>query len=72
MNKRELGFALIGLGTGLLFAVAAIVEFLFQFHNMFIVGFAWRAGSLVLALPFIAIVAGIVFARSRQADNDSD
>ena len=60
MSKRELAYLLIGLGTGLLFSVAAIVELAFWFHHMFIVGFAWRPGSLVLALPFLLILSGIV------------
>jgi hypothetical protein len=63
MSKRELGFLLIGFGIGLLFAVAAVVESVLWFHHMFIIGFAWRPGSIVLALPFVLIAIGIVLSR---------
>ena len=52
MSKRELGFLVIGLGIGLLFAAVAMVEFVLWFHHMFTLGFAWRPGSILLALPF--------------------
>jgi hypothetical protein len=63
MNKRELGFLLIGLGIGFLFAVAAVVEYALWLHHMFIIGFAWRPGSILLALPFVPIAVGIVLSR---------
>jgi hypothetical protein len=66
MTKRELGFLLIGLGTGLIFAVAAVLELGFSFHHMFILGFAPRSGSIVLALPFVFIFAGIVLSRRKS------
>ena len=60
MSKRELGFLLIGFGVGLLFAV---VETVLWLHHMFIIGFSWRPGSIVLALPFVLIAIGIVLSR---------
>ena len=42
VSKRELGFLLIGFGIGLLFAVAAVIEYVLWFHHMFMIGFAWR------------------------------
>jgi hypothetical protein len=63
VSKRELGFLLIGFGLGLMFGVAAVVEFVLWFHHMFIIGFAWRPGSIVLALPFVLIVLGVVLSR---------
>jgi len=63
MSKRELGFLLIGFGTGLLFAAAGMVESVLWFHHMFIFGFAWIPSSIVLALPFVIIAVGIVFLR---------
>jgi hypothetical protein len=66
VSKREPGFLLIGFGVGFLFAVAAVVEYVLWFHHMFVMGFAWRPGSVVLALPFVLIVVGIALSRRRQ------
>jgi hypothetical protein len=63
VSKRELGFLLIGLGIGLLFAAAAVAESVLCFHHMFIIGFSWRPGSIVLALPFVVIAVGIILLR---------
>jgi len=60
MNKRELGFLLIGIGIGLLFTV---VETVLWLHHMFTIGFGRRLGSIVLALPFVLIAVGIVLSR---------
>lgn len=57
MTKRELAYLLIGLGTGLLLSLAAVG---FVLSQMFIMGFAWKLGSVVLALPFVMIFVGIV------------
>lgn len=65
MNKRELGFLLIGFGTGLLLAVAIVLEFILWFHHVFILGFTWQAGSLLLAVPFVLIAVGIAFLKRR-------
>ena len=69
MSKREFGSLLIGLGLGLLFAVAAVVEYVFRFHHMFVLGFAWRPGSVVLALPFVLIAVCVALLR-RAADSN--
>jgi hypothetical protein len=59
MTKREIGFALIGLGTGLMLAVAAILEFVVSYgHHMFIVGIQWRSISVFFASPCVLVVAG--------------
>lgn len=60
MNTRELGFLLIGLGNGLLFAVALVILW---FHHMFIIGLSRLTGSIVVAIPFVLMVAGIVLSR---------
>jgi heme/copper-type cytochrome/quinol oxidase subunit 1 len=61
MTKRNFAYLLIGFGAGLLVSVAAIIEFVVWFHHMFIVGLAWRPGSVVLALPFVMIFVGLAF-----------
>ena len=65
-DKRELGFLLIGFGIGLLLAVAVVIESVLWFHHMFMIGFAWRPGSVVLALPFVLIAVGIVLLRRKH------
>jgi hypothetical protein len=59
MSRRDFAFFLIGLGVGLIFSAVAIIYFVFWLHHMFIMGFAWRPGSVILALPFVMIFAGI-------------
>jgi len=68
MTKRDLAFLLIGIGVGLILSAVAVVELAFAIHHMFIVGFAWRASSIVvLAGPFLFIAAGgTVLWRSRR------
>jgi hypothetical protein len=63
MTKREAGFLLIGLGVGLMLASVAVVETALWLHHMFIIGIHWSFGSVVLALPFVCIIAGIVLLR---------
>lgn len=61
MNRGEIAFLLIGLGFGLMFAVAAIVEMMFSWlHHMFIMGFNASVGSVLLATPFLLVIAGFV------------
>ena len=66
MKRREVGFLLIGLGTGLILAVAAVIEFVMAFHHMFIVGIQWRPESVVLALPFLLVIFGLILLRRRK------
>ena len=54
MNGREIAFLLIGLGAGLMLAVVAVIELMASvYHHVFIIGFSWCPGSLLLALPFV-------------------
>jgi heme/copper-type cytochrome/quinol oxidase subunit 1 len=58
MRRREVAYLLIGLGVGLIFAVAAIVWFAVWFHHMFIIGIKWNPASIVLTLPFLLVLTG--------------
>jgi hypothetical protein len=51
-----------------MFAVAAIVEVMtWWWHHMFIIGFHWGPGLIVLALPFLLIALGsILIYRTRS------
>ena len=66
MNRREIGFLLIGLGTGLILAVVALIEFVMAFHHMFIMGIQLLPGSVVLALPFLFVIFGLMLLRRRK------
>jgi len=65
MSKRELGLLLIGFGIGLLLAAVGVISYVIGLHHMFILGFAWRPGSIVLALPFVLIAAGFFLSRRK-------
>jgi len=61
VNGREIAFLLIGLGAGLMLAVVAVIELMASvYHHMFIIGFSWCPGSLLLALPFVLVAVGLV------------
>jgi hypothetical protein len=66
MTRREIGFLLIGLGAGLIFAVVAIIEFVLWFHHMFIIGVRWLPGSIVLALPLLFVLIGVTLLYRRK------
>ena len=66
MTKRETAFLLIGLGFGLMFAEAAILEVLMSLYRMkFIVAYAWD--WIVLAAPIVFLVAGIILVIRRPS-----
>jgi hypothetical protein len=56
MSRREAAFLLLGLGIGLMFAVAAVAGFALSFHHMFIVGIRLTPASVVLALSGLLIL----------------
>jgi len=66
MTRREVGFLLIGLGAGLVFAVAAVIEFVLSFHQMFIVGIRFLPLSVVLTVPFLLVLLGLILLRRRK------
>lgn len=69
ITRRDFAFLLIGLGAGLLLSAAAIIEFIFQFHHMFIIGFEWRPLSILLvSLPFLFVFAGIAILRAAKSE----
>jgi hypothetical protein len=63
MTKREGAFLLIGLGTGLILSVVAVIQLVIAFHHAFIMGISWRPGTILLALPFLLILTGVVMLR---------
>lgn len=57
MTKREIGFLLIGLGFGLMFAVAAIVEVLLSlYRSAFVSAYSWD--KVVVLVPVLLLIIG--------------
>jgi len=58
VTKREIGFLLIGLGFGLVLAVAAVLEVLLSlYRSAFITAYSW--GKLFIIVPILLLVIGV-------------
>jgi hypothetical protein len=66
MTKRETGFLLIGLGVGLVFAVCVLIRFLLFFQHFYGSDIHLNPASVVLAIPFLLIVAGVILIYRRK------
>jgi hypothetical protein len=65
VTKREIGFLLIGLGFGLMFAIAAIVEVLLSlYRSAFITAYSWD--KVLLLVPVLLLVIGGVLVLHRS------
>jgi len=72
VTKRETGFLLIGLGFGLMFAIAAIVEVLLSlYRSAFITAYSWDKVLLLVPILLLIIGGGLVRRRS-QSDGTSN
>ena len=60
MTRREVAFLLIGLGVGLIMAVAAIIKFVLSLSRDFAIGISWRPASVFLALPILLVLLGLI------------
>ena len=59
MTKREVGFLLIGLGFGLMLAVAAILEVLLSlYRTSFITAYSWD--KVFAFVPALLLAIGLV------------
>ena len=66
MTKRETGFLLIGLGFGLMFAIAAIVEVLPSlYRSAFITAYSWDKVLLLVPILLLVIGGGLVLHRPK-------
>lgn len=71
VTKREIGFLLIGLGFGLMLAIAAIVEILLSlYRTAFISGYGWDKVA-VLVPVFLLIVGGFLVLRRPKSEATS-
>jgi len=72
VTKRETGFLLIGLGFGLMFAIAAIVEVLLSlYRSAFITAYSWD--KVLLLVPILLLViGGVLVLRRPQSDGTSN
>ena len=67
MTKRETGFLLIGLGFGLMFAIAAIVEVLLSlYRSAFITTYDWDKVLLIVPVVLLAIGGVLVLHKSKS------
>jgi hypothetical protein len=65
VTRREIGFLVIGLGVGLLFAVFATVEVLRSLNRIaFIIAYGWD--KAILTVPFLLLVTGLVLVLYRS------
>ena len=68
MTKREAGFLLIGLGFGLMFALAVILEVLLSLYkNAFITAYSWDKIFLLAPTLLLAIGLVLILQRPRQS-----
>ena len=73
MSRREVAFLLIGLGLGLMLAVAEVIWlFVVWSHHMFIVGMRLSPGLALLGIPFLLLLVGVLLLyRSRSGTKSS-
>jgi hypothetical protein len=72
VTKREIGFLLIGLGFGLMLAIAAIVEILLSlYRSAFISAYSWDKVA-VLVPVLLLIVGGFLVLRRPKSEGTSN
>ena len=72
LTKREIGFLLIGLGFGLMLAIAAIVEILLSlYRSAFISAYSWDKVP-VLVPVLLLIVGGFLVLRRPKSGGTSN
>ena len=65
MTKREIGFLLIGLGLGLLFATVAVIQVLASLsQRAYIISYSWD--KVILLAPTVLLITGVVLLARRQ------
>jgi hypothetical protein len=69
MKRREVAYLLIGLGAGIIFAVAPIT---WWFHHMFIIGIKWSPASIVLTFPFLLVLIGSILLHRSNPERQSN
>ena len=66
MNRREIAFLLIGLGVGLMFAIAAAIEILLSLSRVALISnVGWD--KLIFLVPFLLLVTGLALLIRRDA-----
>jgi len=67
MTIRNLGFLLVGLGTGLLLSFFAVLQVTRWMHHMFLFEVHWQA-YVWMAMPWVLLAGGIAMLRSRRPE----
>ena len=66
VNRREIAFLLIGLGVGLMFAIAAAIEILLSLSRVALISnVGWD--KLIFLVPFLLLVTGLALLIRRDA-----
>jgi hypothetical protein len=64
VTKREIGFLLIGLGFGLMLAVAGILEVLLSlYRSAFITAYSWDKVAVIVPVLLLAIGLVLILCR---------
>jgi uncharacterized membrane protein len=67
MTRREVGFLLMGLGFGLMLALAVILELLLSLYkSAFITAYSWDKVFLLAPILLLAIGLVLILHRPRQ------
>lgn len=67
MTKREIGFLLIGLGFGLMSAVAGILEVLLSlYRSAFITAYSWDKVAIIVPILLLAIGLVLILYRPHR------
>jgi hypothetical protein len=68
VTRREIGFLVIGLGSGLLLAVFAILAVLRSLsRNAFIISYGWDKAILIVPLGLIVLGAVLILYKTKIA-----
>ena len=71
MTKRETGFLLIGLGFGLLLALAVILEVMLSLYkSALIAAYSWDKVFLVAPILLLAAGSALILHRPRQPESE--
>lgn len=67
MNKRDVGFLLIGLGAGLSLSIAFAVALLRTVHSLGMIGaYSWERAILLVPFGLVALGLGLIFYKPKK------
>jgi hypothetical protein len=67
MEKRDVGFLLIGLGAGLSLSIAFAVSLLRTVHSLgMIVAYSWERAILLVPVGLVTLGLGLIFYKPKR------